>query len=150
MPAPLARPAERVLIRPRHRFAAACAALVFLIALGAATLLTLRPPTPLTAQAPPGEFSAARAYAHAEVVAARTHPAGSAANDEVRSHLERELRALGLEVQTQETVGAEAGHLSGAAAGATLAQVRNVVARAGCRVRDRRQRLGGGAHAAGA
>ena len=129
MPAPLARPAERVLIRPRHRFAAACAALVFLIALGAATLLTLRPPTPLTAQAPPGEFSAARAYAHAEVVAARTHPAGSAANDEVRSHLERELRALGLEVQTQETVGAEAGHLSGAAAGATLAQVRNVVAR---------------------
>ena len=129
MPAPLARPAERVLIRPRHRFAAACAALIVLIALGAATLLTLRPPTPLTAQAPPGEFSAARAYAHAEVVAARTHPAGSAANDEVRSHLERELRALGLEVQTQETVGAEAGHLSGAAAGATLAQVRNVVAR---------------------
>jgi len=129
VPAPLARPAERVLIRPRHRFAAACAALIVLIALGAATLLTLRPPTPLTAQAPPGEFSAARAYAHAEVVAARTHPAGSAANDEVRSHLERELRALGLEVQTQETVGAEAGHLSGAAAGATLAQVRNVVAR---------------------
>ena len=40
-----------------------------------------------------------------------------------------ELRALGLEIQVQDTVGAEAGQLSGAAAGATLAQVRNVVAR---------------------
>lgn len=39
------------------------------------------------------------------------------------------LRGLGLETEVQDTVAPEAGQLSGAAGGATLARVRNVVAR---------------------
>ncbi|MEU4782249.1 M28 family peptidase, partial [Micromonospora sp. NPDC023633] len=98
-------------------------------AVGAGTLLDLRTPAPRPADAPPGEFSAARAYEHVEVVAARTHVAGSPANDQVRAHVEGVLRGLGLETEVQDTVAPEAGQLSGAAGGATLARVRNVVAR---------------------
>ncbi|MEV4201766.1 M28 family peptidase [Micromonospora globbae] len=121
--------ADRALARPRRRLAAAVAALVALVAVGAVSLVDLRPPAPRPADAPPTEFSAARAYRHVEVVAARPHPAGSAANDEVRAHVEQTLRGLGLETQVQDTVAPEAGQLSGAAGGATLARVRNVVAR---------------------
>ncbi|GAB3857476.1 M20/M25/M40 family metallo-hydrolase [Micromonospora andamanensis] len=62
-------------------------------------------------------------------VAGRPHVAGSPANDEVRAYLEGVRRGLGLETQVQDTVAEEAGQLSGAAGGATLARVRNVVAR---------------------
>lgn len=123
------RPADRALARPRRRLVAAAAALAALVAVGAGTLLDLRTPAPRPADAPPGEFSAARAYEHVEVVAARTHVAGSPANDQVRAHVEGVLRGLGLETEVQDTVAPEAGQLSGAAGGATLARVRNVVAR---------------------
>ncbi|WP_406105900.1 M28 family peptidase [Micromonospora globbae] len=128
-PRPSVPGADRALARPRRRLAAAVAALVALVAVGAVSLVDLRPPAPRPADAPPTEFSAARAYRHVEVVAARPHPAGSAANDEVRAHVEQTLRGLGLETQVQDTVAPEAGQLSGAAGGATLARVRNVVAR---------------------
>ncbi|MGW4499475.1 M28 family peptidase [Micromonospora sp. NPDC004336] len=129
MGVPPTRAADRALARPRRRLAAAAAALVALAAVGAGTLLDLRTPAPRPADAPPGEFSADRAYAHVEVVAARTHVAGSPANDQVRAHVEGVLRGLGLETEVQDTVASEAGQLSGAAGGATLARVRNVVAR---------------------
>ncbi|MFG3705545.1 M28 family peptidase [Micromonospora sp. NPDC047670] len=129
MGAPPTRAADRALARPRRRLAAAVAALAALAAVGAGTLLDLRAPTPRPADAPPGEFSADRAYAHVEVVAARTHVAGSPANELVRAHVEGVLRGLGLETEVQDTVATEAGQLSGAAGGATLARVRNVVAR---------------------
>ncbi|MEU7996978.1 M28 family peptidase [Micromonospora sp. NPDC049060] len=129
MGAPPTRPADRALARPRRRLAAAAAALAALVAVGAGTLLDLRTPAPRPADAPPGEFSAARAYEHVEVVAARTHVAGSPANHQVRAHVEGVLRGLGLETEVQDTVAPEAGQLSGAAGGATLARVRNVVAR---------------------
>ncbi|WP_327029644.1 M28 family peptidase [Micromonospora sp. NBC_01740] len=129
MGAPPTRPADRALARPRRRLVAAAAALAALVAVGAGTLLDLRTPAPRPADAPPGEFSAARAYEHVEVVAARTHVAGSPANDQVRAHVEGVLRGLGLETEVQDTVAPEAGQLSGAAGGATLARVRNVVAR---------------------
>ncbi|MEV4758669.1 M28 family peptidase [Micromonospora sp. NPDC049559] len=92
-------------------------------------LVQLRPPAPRGADAPAGEFSAERAYAQARTVAAGTHAAGSPAADQVRAHLVGVLRGLGLETEVQETIGTEAGQLSGAAGGATLARVRNVVAR---------------------
>ncbi|MEH0969534.1 M28 family peptidase [Micromonospora sp. CPCC 205546] len=129
MGAPPTRTADRALARPRRRSAAAAAALVALVAVGAGALLDLRAPAPRPNDAPPGEFSAARAYEHVEVVAARTHVAGSPANDQVRAHVEGVLRGLGLETEVQDTVAPEAGQLSGAAGGATLARVRNVVAR---------------------
>jgi hypothetical protein len=117
------------LTRPRRRCLAALAALVALVAVGASALLDLRPPAPRPADTPTGEFSAARAYPHVTQVAGRPHVAGSPANEEVRGYLEGVLRDLGWETQVQDTVAEEAGQLSGAAGGATLARVRNVVAR---------------------
>ncbi|MFG1841143.1 M28 family peptidase [Micromonospora sp. NPDC049175] len=128
-PTPGVPPADRALTRPHRRLVAAAAALVALVAVGAGSLLDLRTPTPKPADAPVGEFSAARAYEDVRVIAARSHVAGSPANDQVRAHLEQELRGLGLETEVQDTVAPEAGQLSGAAGGATLARVRNVVAR---------------------
>ncbi|WP_309244396.1 M28 family peptidase [Micromonospora parastrephiae] len=97
--------------------------------MGAGGLLDLRTPAPTPAGAPADEFSAGRAYEDVQVVAARSHVAGSSANDQVRAYVEQRLRGLGLETEVQDTVAPEAGQLSGAAGGATLARVRNVVAR---------------------
>ncbi|MFK3981362.1 M28 family peptidase [Micromonospora sp. NPDC050397] len=122
-------PASPVPTRSPRRSLAALAALVTLVAIGTAALLDLRTPEPVAADAPPGQFSAGRADEHVRVVAAGTHVAGSPANERVRAYLETTLRGLGLETEVQDTVAEEAGQLSGAAAGATLARVRNVVAR---------------------
>ncbi|WP_422743881.1 M28 family peptidase [Micromonospora sp. WMMD754] len=129
MGAPPTRPADRALAKPRRRLPAAVAALVALLAVGAGVLLDLSTPAPRPASAPADEFSAARAYRNVEVIAARPHVAGSEANDRVREHLVGTLRGLGLDTQVQDAVAPEAGQLSGAAGGATLARVRNVVAR---------------------
>ncbi|MGR6322287.1 M28 family peptidase [Micromonospora soli] len=129
MGVPPTRPADRALARPRRRPLAAVAALVALLAVGAGVLVDLATPAPRPADAPASEFSAARAYQNVKVIAARPHVAGSAANDQVREHVVGVLRGLGLETEVQDTVAPEAGQLSGAAGGATLARVRNVVAR---------------------
>ncbi|GGM32028.1 aminopeptidase [Micromonospora sonchi] len=129
MGAPPSPAADRALARPRRRPLAALAALVALVAVGAAVLFDLRPPAPRPADAPAEEFSAPRAYAHVQHIAERIHPAGSPANDAVRAHLEAVLRGLGLETEVQDTVAEEAGQLTGAAGGATLARVRNLVTR---------------------
>ncbi|HEX5594809.1 MAG TPA: M28 family peptidase [Micromonosporaceae bacterium] len=141
-----ARPALRALARPGRRAAAALAALAALLAVGAAGLLNLRTPAPRPADAPASVFSAERAYAHAKVIAARPHVAGSPANDAVREHLLATLGNLsltpeysgaarvgrgsaGMRVEVQDLVAPEAGQLSGGSGGTTLARVRNVVAR---------------------
>ncbi|KKK07501.1 M28 family peptidase [Micromonospora sp. HK10] len=129
MGVPPSRPADRALARPRRRPLAALAALVALLAVGAGVLVDLATPAPRPADAPAGQFSAERAYQNVRVIATRPHVAGSAANDEVREHLVGVLRGLGLETEVQDAVAPEAGQLSGAAGGATVARVRNVVAR---------------------
>ncbi|WFE62475.1 M28 family peptidase [Micromonospora sp. WMMD714] len=129
MGVPPASAADRALTRPPRRLLAALAALLALVAAGAAMLVTLATPTPRPADAPADEFSAGRAYRTVQTVAQRPHPAGSAANDQVREHLVGALRGLGLQTEVQDTVAPEAGQLSGAAGGATVARVRNVVAR---------------------
>ncbi|RKR89969.1 Zn-dependent M28 family amino/carboxypeptidase [Micromonospora pisi] len=132
MGAPVESPPEHVparAVRPGRRALTTVGALTALVAIGAAALLAIRTPAPVGADAPAGQFSAARADEHVRVVAARTHVAGSPANDQVRAYLETTLRGLGLQTEVQDTVAEEAGQLSGAAAGATLARVRNVVAR---------------------
>ncbi|MFF5175295.1 M28 family peptidase [Micromonospora sp. NPDC000089] len=126
---PVEPAADRALARPGRRLPAALLALVALLAVGAAMLVTLATPAPLPADAPADEFSAGRAYRTVQTIATRPHPAGSAANDQVREQLVGALRGLGLETEVQDTVAPEAGQLSGAAGGATLARVRNVVAR---------------------
>lgn len=120
---------DRALARPRRRRIAALAALTVLLAVAATVGYDLATPAPRPANAPAVEFSAERAYRHVAALAARPHPAGSPANDEVRAHVAAVLRGLGLETSVQDTVGEEAGQLSGATGGATLARVRNVVAR---------------------
>ncbi|WP_434741803.1 M28 family peptidase [Micromonospora sp. SH-82] len=128
MGVPVTRHQDRALSRPRRRPLAALLAVVALLAVGVGSLLDLRPPAARPADAPAEEFSAERAYRHVEVVAAQPHPAGSPANDRVREHVVDTLRGLGLTTEVQDTVAQEAGQLSGAAGGATLARVRNVVA----------------------
>ncbi|MEQ4301746.1 M28 family peptidase [Plantactinospora sp. B6F1] len=120
---------ERALARPRRRFPAALAALAALAAVGLVTGLGLGTPSPAGLDAQADEFSADRAYRHLRTIAAEPHAAGSPAADRVRSYLESTLRGLGLTPELQDTVAEEAGQLRGGAGGATLARVRNVVAR---------------------
>jgi hypothetical protein len=71
-----------------------------ILALGALSILpivTRQPPAETT----PAEFSVERALEHIANIAVEPHPMGSAANARVRSYLERELTALGLEPQLQ-------------------------------------------------
>ncbi|MFI0792570.1 M28 family peptidase [Micromonospora rubida] len=126
---PPTRAADWALTRPRRRSLAALAALAALLAVGGTVAYDLDTPDPAPADASADAFSAERAYQNVQAIATRPHPAGSPANDQVRAHVETVLRGLGLETTVQDTVAEEAGQLSGAAAGATLARVRNVVAR---------------------
>jgi hypothetical protein len=121
--------ADRALVRPARRGLAALAALAVLFLTGALALLDIRPPAPRPASAPESAFSADRAYAHQARIATGPHPAGSVANDAVREHLVATLRDLGLDTSVQDTVGPEAGQLSGGGGdNAAVGRVRNVVA----------------------
>ena len=119
--------ADSALARPRHRFVAALVATVLLALAGAAALAAVRPPAARGADAPTGDFSAARAFEQIRTIAAEPHVAGSAANDRVREHLLTTLRGLGLDPQVQDTVSTQGGELSSSAGGTALARVRNVV-----------------------
>src|SRR3954466_15135974 len=95
-----------------------------LLGLIARTVVGLQPPQPKPASAPAGEFSAARAAAHVEQIAVRTHVAGSAADGEVVDYLVSTLSGYGLDTRVQNAVGSYA-----ALHGSTeMASVRNVVA----------------------
>ncbi|MGY1724216.1 M20/M25/M40 family metallo-hydrolase [Blastococcus sp. SYSU DS0533] len=100
------------------------AIVTLLLALTAWTVVGLQPPDPRPADAPIGEFSAARAFAHVERIAVRPHVAGSPANDAVVEHLVATLTGLGLDTRVQNAVGARAGRVGEA----RMARVRNVVA----------------------
>src|SRR3954452_13262555 len=94
-----------------------------LLGLIAWTVVALQPPQPKPASAPAGEFSAARAAAHVEQIAVRTHVAGSAADADVVDYLVSTLSGYGLDTRVQNSVGSYA-----ALHGTTeMASVRNVV-----------------------
>ena len=61
-------------------------------------------PPPLSLDAPPQLFSAARAMADIRIIAKTPHPIGSPANAAVRDHLVARLAALGLSPRVQRTV----------------------------------------------
>ena len=119
VPAPLARPAERVLTRPRRRLAGRAGGPRRPGSPWARPLCSRYAPRRRDRRdAPADEFSAGRAYAARQVVAARTHPAGSAANDQVRAHLERRAaRRWAWRPRCRTPSAPEAGQLSGAAGG---------------------------------
>jgi len=94
-----------------------------LLGLIAWTVVALQPPQPKPASAPAGQFSAARAAAHVEQIAVRTHVAGSAADADVVDYLVSTLSSYGLDTRVQNAVGSYA-----ALHGITeMASVRNVV-----------------------
>jgi hypothetical protein len=78
--------------------------IVLLITLGVFAVLSVMPPSVRGADAPEGEFSAARAFSHVQRVGQATHVTGSPANDSVRDYLVTTLRGLGLDPQIQDTV----------------------------------------------
>ncbi|WP_305786041.1 M28 family peptidase [Symbioplanes lichenis] len=120
--------ADRAFTHPRRRGWAALAVVAALTGLGAYALASIRPPAARPADAPAAEFSAGRAFAHVEAVAARPHPLGSPANDAVREQLVATLRGLGLDARVQDTVSVQGAALSSSAGGASMARVRNIVA----------------------
>lgn len=72
--------------------------LLFLLTLAAGLLwavIRIQPPAPLPANAPPEQFSAARAMADVRVLARAPHPTGSTASAAVLAHLEARLSSLG-------------------------------------------------------
>ncbi|HSL83526.1 MAG TPA: M28 family peptidase, partial [Thermoanaerobaculia bacterium] len=82
----------------------------------------VRPPEPVPASAPPGDFSAERALEHVRALASEPRPVGSAAHDRARDYVLDRLLDLGLEAHVQRGVGRS---LSGRAFGT----VENVVGR---------------------
>jgi hypothetical protein len=96
------------------------AVLVVLVAVIVGAYLARTPPAPRPASSPADGFSAERAFAHVEQIAAVPHPVGSPANAGVRDYLLAELRDLGLQpnVQAATTV-----------RGNELARVENIHAR---------------------
>jgi hypothetical protein len=101
-------------------------ALVLAVVLGVAPLA---PTTPVPASAPATEFSGDRAMRTLAVIAARPHPTGSAADDDVREYLVHELEALGFEVDVEDTTGLTEVYAKRWGIPVVAAHVRNIVAR---------------------
>ncbi|MDA0643964.1 M28 family peptidase [Nonomuraea ferruginea] len=103
------------------------AGLAALLTLGAVVTFTAMADStmqPLPATAPDDQFSAGRALVHLKKFAAGPRPVGSPAGDRARDYLAGQLRAAGLEVEIQRSVGARS-----AAGLATFGQVDNIVGR---------------------
>ncbi|GAA2668039.1 MULTISPECIES: M20/M25/M40 family metallo-hydrolase [Actinosynnema] len=72
--------------------------LLVVAAVGVLSVLAFRPPEPVAADAPAGDFSSGRAVAHLREIAQRPHPIGSAENARVRSVIAGIARGHGAEV----------------------------------------------------
>lgn len=93
----------QVLTTMRRRIPA-LAVLLLLLFTGIATMLPLHTAEPRPASAATGDFSAARARARLDGIAKVPHPAGSAAQADVRKYLVGELRKLGLRPESRTRV----------------------------------------------
>src|SRR4051794_9782673 len=120
--------ADRALARPPARGLAALVVVALLALPGSWSVSSIPPPADRGADAPAGDFSAARAFRSVQTIGARPHPAGSPAQDQVREYLLATLRGLGLTPEVQDTVSQQGGALSSSAGGMNLAHVRDVVA----------------------
>ncbi|MFF0309343.1 M28 family peptidase [Streptosporangium sp. NPDC004379] len=107
-----------------RRPTAGLAALLVLVAAIMLTAMADSTMQPLPATAPNDQFSAERALVHLKKFAAEPRPIGSPAGDRARDHLAGQLRAAGLEVEIQRSVGARS-----AAGLATFGRVDNIVGR---------------------
>ncbi|MCA2229395.1 M28 family peptidase [Nonomuraea aurantiaca] len=107
-----------------RRLLAGPAALVILMAVIMLSAMADSTMQPLPANAPSAQFSAERALAHLKRFAAEPRPIGSPASGRARDYLAGQLRAAGLQVEIQRSVGARS-----AAGLATFGQVDNIVGR---------------------
>ncbi|HEY3819412.1 MAG TPA: M28 family peptidase [Polyangiaceae bacterium] len=87
------------------------------------------PARAVPASAPANQFSAERAMRTLAVIASKPHPTGTAANDEVREYLVRELDALGFEVDFEDTTGLTDVYAKRWGIPVVAGHVRNIVAR---------------------
>ena len=62
-----------------------------------------RPPATMAADAPPENFSSARAIKHIEAISALPHPMGTRGNVAAREYIVGALQAAGLEPEVQQT-----------------------------------------------
>jgi hypothetical protein len=108
-----------------HRLVAAVAAAVAL----ALAFAWPRIPEPVAATAPATEFSAERALALLWRIAARPHPTGTSADDEVRETIAEQLWALGFKVEVQDTTSLTDVYARRYGMPVVAAHVRNVIAR---------------------
>ena len=76
-----------------------------LLGLAAWSVAALQPPATGRRDAPAGRFSAARAFAHVQRIAAAPHVVGSAADDARHRRLVATLTGLGLDTRVQSAVG---------------------------------------------
>ncbi|MDX5311582.1 MAG: M20/M25/M40 family metallo-hydrolase, partial [Rhodococcus sp. (in: high G+C Gram-positive bacteria)] len=95
--------------------------LVLLLVALTATLRT--PVAPAPADTPPTEFSAARATAHVEAVAAQPRPPGSAGHAAARDYLVRVLDGLGWAARVDDGVGWSTTAVQGTQRGGRVANV---------------------------
>lgn len=109
-------------MKTRARSIAAVQTLLLLIAGVALVRRAAAPPPVIEAPAPLTAFSADRAMAHVRAIAQRPHPTGSVENDRVRDYVLGELRALGLTLTVQETLGIGTRHRA-------VGRIRNILAR---------------------
>ncbi len=79
---------------------------LFVVVVAVLTLLSERPPGPVSASAPAQEFSAQRALVALREFATEPRPLGSVASDRARDYLVDALRSAGFSVQTDRAVGA--------------------------------------------
>ncbi len=81
------------------------ALILFSLAIGIyAAVSGLEPPPARPESAPPGEFSAARAMRYVETLAAKPHPVGTVAHDEVLVEVVGLWKSLGFEPEVQTAV----------------------------------------------
>jgi hypothetical protein len=113
--------------RPASRLSSAALLLAALALVGALVLVGIYlqgPPAAVADGAPPDIFAAGHAAKHVQAIARRPHPMGSAEHAAVRDYLLKELTALGLQPEVQETTAATHGWN-----GNVAATVQNIVAR---------------------
>jgi hypothetical protein len=102
------------------------------LALIALSWVALRPaamPEPAPANAPPADFSAARAAAHVAYLAQTPRPLASAANAQARQYIIDRIRATGLEPQVQTATARKATRDIFGNVHVTMAVVNNILVR---------------------
>ena len=96
-------PVEPAVRRMRIDSVVATVIVLVLALLVGLSIYAQSPPHAEPAEIPASSFSASRALRHLSVIAAKPHPTGSTAHREVRDYLVRELEAIGLQTQVQNS-----------------------------------------------